>query len=694
MLKLALRARLSCRFNSKRNSSICVRSEVSFSSTSLPVIPSKPEPGSSLISSTKLPPLKNKRKGPNPKFNSSASDPEGAPFEFAREKKPNFKQFNDSPVNLYAIYGNILAKEPQLLHRFSQQDPLSSLSYPFDEALSSLFQSSSRLWYENGHLDTRLPGIVVIEGPSRRATWEAAQLFALTGNSHLALIPFSLFYELFHRYTAVLKQQSENAKKSAVFAHPSPSQDFSSILNKALILNPKGKGFSIKNENLPVIPSREQNPQSRSVVSIVEYLFACFEACLGSPDAAPNERFTLFVDGAEDFLISRRGGEVALRDLTAWAQENGRHLILGTRSATEPVSAANTSSTDEPKPDESSPQENNPPPAPANSKNVVFQLFESLFKSDAHGNAAKGPSMEPNQSVVNVRMESGALRLQVSPPALDRRRRLLFSQLQSSDRLSDILDANLIQLRSLASYRWKRALKLSGMPSKHAHPSEQAHLRELLLSAGRGLLGKRRLSREELNELLILALGRDETGCLELNEFSLAHALSQTASLRHDPSRMSSDDLSHLLAERHVSDLNKYERRFLNCIATGTTQTYFKDVAVPAETSNALRALTSLPLSHPELFSQGILKQSLTGVLLFGPPGTGKTMLARAVAQESGAAFLAVNMSNIFDMWVGEGEKNVKVSKQASKFSYILKQTSFLGNVYFGQKVGSLHHFY
>ncbi|PYH44837.1 ATP-binding protein [Aspergillus saccharolyticus JOP 1030-1] len=107
---------------------------------------------------------------------------------------------------------------------------------------------------------------------------------------------------------------------------------------------------------------------------------------------------------------------------------------------------------------------------------------------------------------------------------------------------------------------------------------------------------------------------------------------------------------------------NSYEKKLLNGVVDARSiRTTFSDVHVPPETIDALKTLTSLSLIRPEAFTYGVLAtDKIPGLLLYGPPGTGKTLLAKAVARESGATVLEVSGSEVYDMYVGEGEKNVK----------------------------------
>ena len=93
----------------------------------------------------------------------------------------------------------------------------------------------------------------------------------------------------------------------------------------------------------------------------------------------------------------------------------------------------------------------------------------------------------------------------------------------------------------------------------------------------------------------------------------------------------------------------------------------YDDLGGMKSTIDALREMVELPLRHPELF-QRLGVDPPKGVLLHGPPGTGKTRLARAVANESEASFFHIAGPEIMGSAYGESEKKLReLFEQAAK---------------------------
>ncbi|XP_041993023.1 uncharacterized protein LOC121743737 isoform X1 [Salvia splendens] len=122
---------------------------------------------------------------------------------------------------------------------------------------------------------------------------------------------------------------------------------------------------------------------------------------------------------------------------------------------------------------------------------------------------------------------------------------------------------------------------------------------------------------------------------------------------------------------KDVATDNEFEKRLLaEVISPGDIGVSFDDIGALENVKETLKEVVMLPLQRPELFNKGQLRKPCKGVLLFGPPGTGKTMLAKAVATEAGANFINISTSSITSKWFGEGEKYVKaVFTLASKIS-------------------------
>eukprot|EP01117_Protostelium_nocturnum_P006947 TRINITY_DN2491_c0_g1_i2.p1 TRINITY_DN2491_c0_g1~~TRINITY_DN2491_c0_g1_i2.p1 ORF type:complete len:992 (-),score=351.68 TRINITY_DN2491_c0_g1_i2:46-3021(-) len=149
---------------------------------------------------------------------------------------------------------------------------------------------------------------------------------------------------------------------------------------------------------------------------------------------------------------------------------------------------------------------------------------------------------------------------------------------------------------------------------------------------------------------------------LEMNIKSLEYALNTWNESEPD---------QKMKSLRNVECENEFEKRVLaEVIPPSELNLAFEDIGALDEVKQTLKELVMLPLQRPELFTKGSLTRPCKGILLFGPPGTGKTMLAKAVATQSGANFINVSMSTIASKWFGEGEKYVKaIFTLASKIS-------------------------
>ena len=84
----------------------------------------------------------------------------------------------------------------------------------------------------------------------------------------------------------------------------------------------------------------------------------------------------------------------------------------------------------------------------------------------------------------------------------------------------------------------------------------------------------------------------------------------------------------------------------------------FADVGGLDDIKSAIRKRIILPFQKPSLFER-FKKRIGGGILLYGPPGCGKTLLARATAGECAARFFNVTISDILDMYIGESERKL-----------------------------------
>ncbi|OMH81337.1 ATPase family AAA domain-containing protein 1, partial [Zancudomyces culisetae] len=122
-----------------------------------------------------------------------------------------------------------------------------------------------------------------------------------------------------------------------------------------------------------------------------------------------------------------------------------------------------------------------------------------------------------------------------------------------------------------------------------------------------------------------------------------------------------SKTLTNKLQLKNIT-LNEYEKIIMGeVILPDDLKVTFSDIGGLDDIIGELKESVIYPLNHPQLFSSTMdLFGSPKGVLLYGPPGCGKTMLAKALAKESRARFINLHLSTLMDKWFGESNRLVK----------------------------------
>ncbi|AQK97217.1 P-loop containing nucleoside triphosphate hydrolase superfamily protein [Zea mays] len=114
-----------------------------------------------------------------------------------------------------------------------------------------------------------------------------------------------------------------------------------------------------------------------------------------------------------------------------------------------------------------------------------------------------------------------------------------------------------------------------------------------------------------------------------------------------------------LLPSFESAEMRNLAETLLRDIIRGSPDVKWESIKGLENAKRLLKEAVVMPIKYPKYFT-GLLSP-WKGILLFGPPGTGKTMLAKAVATECKTTFFNISASSIVSKWRGDSEKLVKV---------------------------------
>jgi len=199
--------------------------------------------------------------------------------------------------------------------------------------------------------------------------------------------------------------------------------------------------------------------------------------------------------------------------------------------------------------------------------------------------------------------------------------------------------------------RFDRELKIN--------PPEEAGRKEILRIHTRGMPLGKDVNFDEIARKTIGFTGADiEVLCKEAGLKSIKPYFNELKNLQE---KVPTEILDKIKVERQnfIDAMRSVEPSAMREVLINKPHVKWSDVGGLENVKEKLRELVELPLLKPELFEQAGIKPS-KGVLIHGGPGTGKTLLAKAVATEANANFISVKGPELISKWVGESEKHIR----------------------------------
>ncbi|OQS55137.1 Fignl1 [Ecytonucleospora hepatopenaei] len=144
---------------------------------------------------------------------------------------------------------------------------------------------------------------------------------------------------------------------------------------------------------------------------------------------------------------------------------------------------------------------------------------------------------------------------------------------------------------------------------------------------------------------------------VKVDQTATSHAFVKASNMSENASNVNTTGQKKKVSEKD-DEGEMLKNKILNEIVQNTNDITWEDVVGLEQVKQSINEIVLWPLMRPDIFTG--LRNPPKGLLLFGPPGTGKTMIGKCMAAQVNATFFSISASSLTSKWVGEGEKLVR----------------------------------